>query len=410
MEHHAIVGASAAGVSAALAMRDRGFGGRISLIDRDPRPPYERPPLSKLADRTLRPIAPAARFEELDIDLRLGVDVVGGDAAARSLLLDSGDRLEVDALLLCTGMAARRLGVAGEALDHVLVLRDAADADRLAARFAQGGPVVVIGAGFIGLELAALARELGLDVTVVELAGQPLPALDEQLGQQALALHEAHGVRFVLGRTVARFEGDGTVETVVLDDGQRLPAATVVIGVGVEPRTGLAEALGVRTDGQGVVVDGYGRTDIPWVFAAGDVASQPHPHLVDGPGRIEHWDVALKHGAAVGATMAGQPTAFVEPPYVWSDQYGLTFQLFGRPRPADEFVMRNNATPTSYLGFWLRDETVVAVCGLDRARDVGAARRLLQLPVGPHRDDLADDRIPLKGLLKTMTRGSVRTA
>ncbi|MDQ7905269.1 FAD-dependent oxidoreductase [Phytohabitans sp. ZYX-F-186] len=405
MQHSAIVGASAAGVSAAIAMRSHGYDGRITVIDRDPHPPYERPPLSKLADRTLRPIAPPGRFAELDIELRLGIEVHGVDPVSRTLHLDASDSLRVDALLLSTGVAARRLTVPGSSLSHVLVLRDASDAALLADRLSAGGPLVVVGAGFIGLEIAALARERGLDVTVVEVGARPLQNLDERIGLRALELHQDRGVRFVLGRTVERFEGVGAVEEVVLDDGTRIPAATVVVGVGVEPRTELARAIGVRTDGQGIAVDAYGRTDVSWVYAAGDVASQPHPQLVAGPGRIEHWDVALKHGTAVGATMAGHPTAFTETPYVWSDQFGLTFQMFGRPRTTDELVMRPDSTSKSYLGFWLRDEVVVAVCGLDRPRDVGAARRLVQLPVGAHRDALADGGIELRALIKTMTRG-----
>lgn len=406
MQRTVIVGASAAGVSAATAMRVHGHDGRILLVDRDPREPYERPPLSKLADRTLRPIAPAGRLADLDIELRLGTGVREVEPTTRTVRLDDED-VRVDSLLLATGVAARRLDVPGAHLPHVLVLRDAADADLLADRVAAGGPLVVVGAGFIGLEIAALAREHGLEVTVVEIGPRPLATLDERLGLRALEMHQDRGVRFALGRSVARLEGTDAVEQVVLDDGTRLQAATVVVGVGVEPRTELAHALGVGTDAQGIVVDAYGRTDLPWVFAAGDVASQPHPHL-DGRGRIEHWDVALKHGAAVGATIAGTPTAFVETPYVWSDQFGLTFQLFGRPRPTDELVLRRDSTATSYLGFWLRDDAVVAVGGLDRPRDVGAARRLLERAVGAHREALADDGTDLKALIKTLTRPTPR--
>jgi 3-phenylpropionate/trans-cinnamate dioxygenase ferredoxin reductase subunit len=405
-EHSAIVGASAAGVSAAIALRSHGYEGRITVVDRDPHPPYERPPLSKPAAGTLRPIVPPSRFRELDIELRLGSEVSGVDPVYRTLHLGADGSLKIDSLLLSTGVAARRLTVPGSDLAHVLVLRDASDAAVLADRLLAGGPLVVVGAGFIGLEIGARAREMGLDVTVVEIGSRPLRTLDEGVGLRLLELHQERGVRFALGRTVRRFEGVDAVQEVVLDDGTRLPAATVVVGVGVEPRTELAREIGVRTDRQGIVVDTCGRTDVPWVYAAGDVASQPHPDLVTGRGRIEHWDVALKHGAAVGATMAGHPTAFTETPYVWSDQFGRTFQMFGRPHPTDELVMRGAATPDSYLGFWLRDDIVVAVCGFGRPREVGAARRLIQLPAGAHRDALADDGSELRALIRTMTRGS----
>ncbi|WP_459983063.1 NAD(P)/FAD-dependent oxidoreductase [Nocardioides sp. AN3] len=405
MEHSVIIGASAAGVSAAVAMRSRGYGGRITLVDRDPRPPYERPPLSKMADRTLRPIVPPSQFADLDIDLRLGCEVHSIEASTRTLYFAGHDSEQVDALLLSTGVAARRLQVPGADLAHIHVLRDASDAELVADRIARGGPIAVVGAGFIGLEIAALARERGLDVTVIEVGQRPLQTLDAAIGLRMLELHEDRGVRFHLGRTVHRFEGDGAVDRLVLDDGTRISASTVIVGVGVEPRVELAQAAGVHTDRQGIVVDSYGRTNVPWIYAAGDVASQPHPHLVAGPGRIEHWDVALKHGAAVGATMAGHPTTFTETPYVWSDQFGLTFQMFGRPTLTDDLLLRRDSTSKSYLGFWIRDGVVVAVCGLDRQRDLGAARRLVGLPVGTHRDALIDDRVEVRSLTKAMTRG-----
>ncbi|GAB7008050.1 FAD-dependent oxidoreductase [Nocardioides sp. AN3] len=404
MQHNVIVGAGAAGISAAIGMRSHGYDGLITVIDRDPHEPYERPPLSKLGDRTLRPIVSAEQLKHLDLDLRLGVGVTDANPIDRTLALGDGTSVIASNLLLTTGVAARRMNVAGADLDHVLVLRDAADAGRLADRLAAGGPFVVVGGGFIGLEIAAVARDHGLDVTVVEISDRPLPSLHEEIGRRARLLHEENGVQFVLGRSVRRIAGSTHVTHVDLDDDTRIPAATVVVGIGVEPRTELARTLGVETDRHGIVVDPFGRTNVPWVYAAGDVASQPHPHLVDGRARIEHWDVALKHGAAVGATMVGQANALTEPPYVWSDQFGLTFQMFGRPCADDEFILRPDATPRSYLGFWLRDNTVVAICGLDRARDVATARRLLQRPAGAHRPDLADDATDLKTLIKTMNR------
>ena len=406
MPHTVIAGASAAGVSAAIAMRKHGNDGHITIVDRDPNRPYERPPLSKSSGRVLRPLVPWSTFSDLDIDVRLGMDVRVADASSRTIVIGDNWSHQVDSLLLCTGVAARRLTVPGADLGHVLVLRDAADAVVLADRLDAGGSLVIVGAGFIGLEVAALARSQGVDVTVVETGAHPLQGMGEQIGRLAADLHGSHGVRFIFGRTVRRLVGSGVVETVVLDDGTLLEASTVVVGVGVTPRTELAHAAGATTDAYGVVVDAYGRTDVPWVFAAGDVASQPHPHLGAARGRIEHWDVAMKHGAAVGATIAGEPTVLDEAPYVWSDQFGLTFQMFGRPAPGDEFVMRHGSTSTSYFGFWVRHGVLVAVCGLDRPRDVGAARRILQLPLGVHQEALADDQRDLKSLVRDIARGT----
>ena len=403
-DHIMIVGASAAGVSAATALRHHGFDGRISLVDQDPNVPYERPPLSKLTGVDLRPILPPSRFTDLSIDLRLGDRVVDIDRGTRRVTLASGHSDIVSGLLLSTGVTARDLDLPGASLGNVQVLRTAADAAALAKRLCIDGPLVVVGGGFIGLELSALGREFGKDVTVVEVAERPMPRIDPRLGDMMRELHEDRGVGFTLGRTVTCFEGNGVVEAVILDDGTRLQASTVVVGVGVVPRTELAAAAGVEVDEHGIVVDEYGRTSVPWIFAAGDVASQPHPALL-GRGRIEHWDVALKHGTAVGASMAGQPTAFSETPYLWSDQFGLTFQMFGRPWVRDKLVLRSAATPKSYVAFWLRDGVVAAVCGLDRSRDVAAARRLIGVDVTDHRPALADDSVDLRSLLKTISRG-----
>lgn len=403
-DHIMIVGASAAGVSAAVGLRGAGFAGRISLVDQDPHPPYERPPLSKLADGALRPILPVERFEELEVDLFLGDEVVDIHQQSRQVRLASGRRDTVTGLLLCTGLAARDLTAPGGTLSGIHVLRSAADAAAITGSLRGGGPVVVAGGSFIGLEIAALVRESGHQVTVVEVEERPMPRLDQRLGDLTLELHRDRGVQFAFGRTVKSFEGDGIVEAVLLDDGTRLPASVVVVGVGVVPRTALALAAGVEVDQHGIVVDQFGRTSVPWIFAAGDVASQPHPALV-GRGRIEHWDVALKHGAAVGASMAGRPTSYTESPYVWSDQFGLTFQLLGRPRESDDLVLRDDATSQSYLAIWVRDGAVAAVGGLDRSRDVAAARRLIGVDVAQHLAALADSTVDLRNLLKTITRG-----
>lgn len=403
MDHTLIVGASAAGVSAATSLRANGFDGRITLVDRDPNIPYERPPLSKFVDSRLRPILPADRFDELGIDLVLGDCVVGIDPSSRRVLLGSGRAHTVTSLLLCTGVGARGVAVPGTALGNVQALRTAADAEALALRLRSGGPLVVIGGGFIGLELAAAFREAGGEVTVVEVGERPLQRLDPRLGELALELHKDHGVKFRLGRTVLRFEGGDVVEHVVLDDGSRLPASTAVVGVGVVPHTALAVAAGVCVDEHGIVVDEFGCTSVPWIYAAGDVASQPHPALATR-GRIEHWDVAIKHGTAVGATIAGRPTACADPPYVWSDQFGLTFQMFGRPSDTDEFILRSGATSKSYLAFWLRDGSVAAVASLDRSRDIAAARRLIGVDVADHRTALADDSIDMRSLHKAVLR------
>ena len=414
-ESHVVVGASAAGVSAAFAIRRAGATGPVMIVDADPNPPYERPPLSKPSPQgagselapvgrgpaALRPIRPAPDYADAGIELLLGSAVAEIEPGA-SVHLTDGTALQADRVVLTTGVRARRLTVPGADLDNVLVLRDAADAAALAARLAAGGPLVVVGGGFIGLELAAVALEQGILPTVVEMA--PLPLLGAVGRPVAELVHRRHhdrGVQLVLGTTVARFVGRDAVEEVVLADGRRLPAATVVVGVGVEPRSELAAKAGLETDRAGVVVDRHGRTSHPQVWAAGDIASQPHPALAER-GRIEHWDAALRHGDAVGASAAGVPTAFTDPPYAWSDQFGTTYQILGRRHPGDTVVLREDSGPERLLACWLRDGRLVAALGLDAGREIGALRRLIGSAPAIPAHLLADPATDLRRLAKEL--------
>ena len=400
-----IIGASAAGVSAAVAMRTAGYPGSITVLDSDPNPPYERPPLSKslVGQKTgsaLKPILPTELYATHDIELRLGTEVAALDVERQEVALRDGSVLPAEHVVLATGVSARRLTVPGADLSNVLTLRDAADARALSECLAAGGPLVIVGGGFIGLELAAVARENDIPVTVVELTTLPLIGI---VGAEVAALvhrlHTDRGVDFRLGSTVSAFLGESSVTAVELDSGERLPAQTAVVGVGVLPNVALAEAAGIKVDRFGIVVDRLGNTSDPWVSAAGDVASQPHPAL-SAPGRIEHWDVAMRHGAAVGATIAGTPTAFESTPYAWSEQYGLMLQMFGRPHPGDELVLRDGATPERFMTFWLRGGRLGAVGGLDCARDVAGAKRLIEAQVPLTAEQVADPGLDIRQLLK----------
>ncbi|MFD8089324.1 NAD(P)/FAD-dependent oxidoreductase [Streptomyces malaysiensis] len=405
-----IVGASAAGVSAAVQMRRMDYPGTITLVDADPHLPYERPPLSKaLMDDTehgLVPIQPAETYRDLDIDLRLGERVVEVDPARLTVRLSDGDVLNSGRLVLATGVSPRRLDVKGAHAANVLSLRDAADARRIGVYMARGGPLVIVGAGFIGLELAAVARERGIDVTVVEAQPHPLAhAVGTDVARLLTDLHRGHGVRLLSGVTVRELIGsvDG-VEEVRLSDGRRLPTAAVVVGVGVDPRRGLARSARVDTDSFGIPVNEFGQTSRAWIYATGDVASQPHPNL-PGRGRIEHWDAALRHGAAVGATLAGNPVRYTDPPYAWSDQYGATLQIVGRARSTDELVMREGASPDRFLAFWIRRGRIGAVAGMDVPRDIGAVKRLMAIGTPVSTGLLARRDTDLRGLLKACADG-----
>jgi 3-phenylpropionate/trans-cinnamate dioxygenase ferredoxin reductase component len=398
----AIVGASAAGVSGAIALRRCGFDGSITLYDEDPTLPYERPPLSKSLSepsRELKPIIAAEVYDELGVELRLGCRVVGL-TSDRSVVLSDGSSTRHDRLLLTTGVSARTLAVSGAGLDHILHLRSAADARAVTSRLMLGGPLVVVGGGSIGLELAAVARGLGLSVTIVEVAPLPLAhAVGHDVAALISALHVDRGVRIATNATVASFRGTKEVEEVALADGRVLPARTVVVGVGVTANDGLARDHGVDC-ADGVIVDQFGGTSDPWLWAAGDVTVRRHRRL-RRTCRIEHWDTAQRHGATVARSMVGDAVEETAVPYVWSDQYEHTFQAFGRPEPHDRPILRAGAEPDRFLAFHVDGGRVHAVAGIGYPRDVRAGKALIERAVNVSDDTLRDPDTDLKRLIST---------
>ena len=401
---HVIIGASAAGVSAAMASRGVGFTGEVVVVGAERHPPYERPPLSKqLIDvddvaSALRPIVPEEQLRSNQVELRLGLRARAIDPSAGTVLLDDGEALPADRVLLATGASPRRLQIPGSDLEGVCYLRTADDAGALGRRLRSQAPVVVVGAGFIGLEVAAVARELGREVTVVEALRLPLlRAVGPVLGSVFAAVHREHGVRLLLDSGVRAVRGAGVVEAVELADGRTIPAATVVVGVGVRPQSGLAEEAGVVVD-DGVIVDRHGRTSRPWLLAAGDVASRPHLHCPAPRVRIEHWNNALYQGAAAGRTMAGLPSTDDAIPYFWSDQYDVKLQMFGWPEPSDDVVTRGDPASRSATFLWLRDGRPVAAAGMNRPREVRAARGLIEQRARVEPRRLADESVDLRRL------------
>ena len=359
-----IVGASLAGAKAAETLREQGFAGRLVLIGDDPERPYERPPLTKdyLRDESPREKAyvhAESFYAEHDIELLSGTAATALDPARKRVTLDDGHELGYDRLLLTTGAQPRRISIPGAELGGVYYLRTLADCDALRARLETAGAVVVIGAGWIGSEFAASARQRGSEVTIVEPASVPLErVLGPQVGGVYRDLHRDHGVTLLLGSGVEAFEGDEAVRRVRTDDGRSLDCDYVVVGIGAVPDARLAQGAGLTVD-DGIVVDERLCTSAPDVYAAGDVASAWHPfygrHV-----RVEHWSNALNQGPAAARAMLGETVSYERIPYFFSDQYDVGIEYSGLATDWDQVVFRGDPASREFVAFWLREQRVVA--------------------------------------------------
>jgi len=363
-----IVGASLAGAKAAGTLREEGFDGRLILIGAEPERPYERPPLSKdylqgESEREKAFVHEAGFYAEREIELRTGQTVTGLDPTQREVVLDSGEQLGFDRLLLATGAEPRRLGIPGADLDGIHYLRTLADSDALRERLSAGGKLVVVGAGWIGAEVAASARQLGVEVTVVEPFSVPLErVLGPEVGAVYRDIHLDHGVELLLETGVASFEGGERVERVRTEDGREIECSAVVVGVGVQPRTGLAAQAGLDVD-NGVLVNERLETSAPGIFAAGDVANHQHPDL--GRLRVEHWANALNQGPAAARAMLGFSDTYDRLPYFFSDQYDVGMEYSGYATEWDQVVFRGDPADREFIAFWLREQHVVAAMNVN---------------------------------------------
>jgi 3-phenylpropionate/trans-cinnamate dioxygenase ferredoxin reductase component len=361
-----IVGAGLAGANAAQTLRETGFGGEIVLLGEEPERPYERPPLSKglllgTAERESVFVHEPGWYAAHDVDLRTATRVTTVDCAARQVELGDGQRIGYDALLLATGATPRRLDVPGADLDGVLSLRTLSDSDRVAAALVGGGHLVVVGAGWIGLEVAAAARQHGAMVTVVEHSELPLVrVLGPGIARVFADLHRDHGVTFRFGATVRAFRGESRVSAVVLGDGTELPADAVVVGVGARPDIALAEQAGLTVD-NGVVVDQALRSSDPRIYAAGDIANAYHP-VYGTHVRVEHWATALHSGPAAARSMLGAEVVYDRLPYFYTDQYDLGMEYTGYAPPGgyDTVVVRGDLAKREFIAFWTARGRVMA--------------------------------------------------
>jgi 3-phenylpropionate/trans-cinnamate dioxygenase ferredoxin reductase component len=398
-----IVGASLTGAKAAETLREEGFDGRVVLIGAEDERPYERPPLSKdylrgEVERETVYVHPDGYYAEHDIELHLGRTAVSLNTEARELALDNGERLRFDRLLLATGAEPRRLSIPGGDLDGVLSLRSVADSDALRGRLKRGGTVVVIGAGWIGAEVAASARQRGLDVTVIDPLTVPLErVLGIEVGAVYRDIHLDHGVQMLLGTGVKAFEGATAVERVRTTDGRELECDFAVVGVGVQPRSGLASQSGLAVD-NGILTDEHLQTSAPGVFAAGDVANAHHPFYGE-PVRVEHWGNALHQGPVAARTMLGQGDAYDRLPYFFSDQYDVGMEYAGLVGSWDRVVFRGDPATREFIAFWLTGDRVVAGMNVNVWDVIDPIQRLIGDRVAVDDRRLADPDVPLEDLV-----------
>jgi NADPH-dependent 2,4-dienoyl-CoA reductase/sulfur reductase-like enzyme len=371
-----IVGGGLAAQRCAETLRRRGYEGAVRIVCAEPDAPYDRPPLSKeLLAGDLREEAlayrPAGWYGEKQVDLLLGVRAEGLDSAARRLRLDSGVELSYEKLLIATGGAARRLPFL-EGFENVHYLRTLADARRLRGELAAGARLAIVGAGFIGQEVAATARRLGVDVTMIEALEAPLaPILGPELGGWFAELHRDEGVRVLTGAMLEGARGVDRVEELVLDDGAVLACDAVVVGVGASPATRWLGGSGLEVDG--VRTDTAGRTKLAGVFAAGD-ASVPFDPRFGVHARAEHWDAAAWQGAAVARSMLGEYPGTPPLPSFWSDQYGLRIQYVGHAHRADAVALDGDPTSRNFEAVFTQSGNAVAGLTVGRPRAIPALR------------------------------------
>ena len=402
--HIVIVGAGHAGGRAAEALRTAGHQGPITLIGRESHPPYERPPLSKELLHGTIPvektyIRPLAYYEEADIALRLGQGVEGIERTAQRVRLEGGTSVPYDALLLTMGARARRLPLPGANGPRVLYLRDIDDALALREHLNPGVRLAVIGAGFIGLEVAASARKRGAEVVVVEVAAQPLGrVLPPEIGEFFATLHRKNGVEVRTGVAVSGFEDTGRELRILTRDGETITADVAAVGIGATPNTELAAEAGLAVD-DGVVVDERGVTNDATIFAAGDVTRHFNP-LLGRHIRLEAWQNAQNQAIAVAKIMAGATEPFAEVPWLWSDQYDVNMQTAGAPERWERFVWRGAPTDPTFTLFGLDGDRPVAAVTVNNARDMRFARQLIARGRPVDAAALADKAVKLQDLCR----------
>jgi 3-phenylpropionate/trans-cinnamate dioxygenase ferredoxin reductase subunit len=376
-----IVGAGHAAGQTAASLRQKGFSGRIIMIGDEDWVPYQRPPLSKAylageleTERLF--FKPEKFWPEHDIETMLGVHVDAIDAAVKTLTLSNGHSVQYDKLVLATGSRARELPIPGNKLHGVHYLRNIDDVEKIQPAFKEGARLVIVGGGYIGLEVAAVGRKKGLDVTVLETENRVMNrVVATEISDFFQQMHTHEGVKLELGRRVKEIQGDDKVTSVKCADGFSVATDICIIGIGIIPNTEVAAAAGIKCS-NGIVVDEYCQSSDPDIFAAGDCTRHPNPilgrHL-----RLESVHNAIEQGKTVAASIVGAPAAYAQVPWFWSDQYNVKLQIVGITEGYDQFVIRGKPDERSFAAFYLQNGKLLAVDAINSPREFMLGKKLV---------------------------------
>jgi len=398
-----IAGAGHAAGQLVASLQQKKFAGDIVLVGEEIFLPYQRPPLSKKflagempADRLF--FRPASFYENAGVDVRLQTRVSSIDRSAKRLITEAGDEIGYDSLVLATGSRVRVVPVPGHNLDGVLYLRSIDDVHNIQARLTHAKRIVIIGAGYIGLEVAAVMRQIGLAVTVIEMADRVMSrVVSPQVSAFYHAEHVARGVKLELSTSLKAFVGEDKVTAVEVDDGRSFDADLVIVGVGILPNTALAEAAGLSVS-NGIVVDDRCQSSDSYIYAIGDCTS--HPSQLYGRNlRLESVHNALEQAKTAAANLCGEDLVYSQVPWFWSDQYDLKLQIAGLSEGYDDVVIRGDQTQRSFSCLYLKNDQLIAIDAINSARDFIQAKPLIANGLKPDRQQLADTKIMLKDLV-----------
>ena len=399
-----IVGAGHGAGQAVSSLRSGGFEGRIVLIGEEPYIPYQRPPLSKkflagemAVDRLY--FKPEKFYHDRDVELKLNTRVTQIDRAAKTVTTSAGDTFAYNKLLLMTGTRVRKLKVPGADLPGVCYLRNIEDVDQMRDAFKPGAKLAVIGGGYIGMEVAAVANKMGLQVTVIEALERIMSrGIGEEVSNFFQDMHREEGVTILTNKGVSGFEGETHISQVVCADGTKVDADIAVVGIGVLPNQELAEEAGLKCD-NGIVVDEFCRTEDPDIFAGGDCTNHPNP-LLNRTLRLESVHNAVEQGKTAAASMLGESKAYAQVPWFWSDQYDVKLQIAGMPDGYDNHVVRGDPSKRKFAVFYLKDSKIICVFAINAMAEYMQGRKLIERAAIVSSDRLADTSINMKEIIQ----------